>query len=110
MQLLVRAELVLSGWWCVCVGVCTCACVCLYLMCGDTDQTNGNSLSNGGLNNSRTLWTPGAKFTFNLMRLLTSVMYSGCQGYSIIIHRRMCIQTFMKCKEIQPHAYCKWSF
>lgn len=43
MQLLVRAELVLSGWRCVYVNV------CLYLMCGDADEANYTSLSNGGL-------------------------------------------------------------
>lgn len=43
MQLLVRAELVLSGWRCVYVNV------RLYLMCGDADEANCSSPSNDAL-------------------------------------------------------------
>lgn len=72
MQLLVRAELALSGWRCVRV------CVCLYLMCADAEQADmTRHVKVDGFSEST---------EFCCRNLFpTSVIHSACHGYCVHI-------------------------
>ena len=76
----------MAGDVCVCVFKSVCVCtVCLYLMCV-ADEANSHCLKVGYGFRSRGTSAVVLKLPFNPARLLTSVIYSSCHGYSAMMH------------------------